>query len=412
MTPAKLNKPVHVLKFGGTSVATPNLIRDAAQRIGQRRAAGCHVVCVVSAMGDTTDELNTLAQQLSSQPQRRELDVLLSAGEVQSMALLSIALTELGVPAISFTGQQGGIVTDDRHSEAKILRIDPDRVVEALHGDHVVVLAGFQGIDQHEEITTLGRGGSDTTAVAMAAALGAERCEILTDVPGVFTADPRLVPSAVQIEALSYDEMLEMANLGARVLHGRSVEIARRFNVPLVVASATEDRPGTRITGKGELMEEVVVRAVTDDRDVRKISILAVPDQPGIAARVFNVLGEFDINIRLIVQAQSHEGLNDITFIVPGSASLEESDLQRMVQEVGGESWLIDDDVALLNIVGEGISREPGIAGKIFSVLAEQEINIDLISSSNLVITCVVREKDLARGARSLHQALIETDTS
>jgi aspartate kinase len=412
MTPAMLKKPVHVLKFGGTSVATPNLIRDAAKRIGQRRAADCHVVCVVSAMGDTTNELNTLARKLSSQPPRRELDVLLSAGEVQSMALLSIALTELGVPAISFSGQQGGIVTDDRHSEAKILRIDPDRVVEALHRDHVVVLAGFQGIDQHEEITTLGRGGSDTTAVAMAAVLGAERCEILTDVPGVFTADPRLVPSALQIEALSYDEMLEMANLGARVLHGRSVELARRFNVPLVVASATEDRPGTRIIGKGELMEEVVVRAVTDDRDVRKISILAVPDQPGIAARVFNVLGEFDVNVRLIVQAQSHKGLNDITFIVPGSTSLQESDLQRVVEEVGGDSWLIDDDVALLNVVGEGISREPGIAAKIFSVLAEQEINIDLISSSNLVITCVVPEKDLARGVRSLHQALIETDAS
>lgn len=412
MTPEMLKKPVHVLKFGGTSVATPDLIRDAARRIGQRRADDCHVVCVVSAMGDTTNDLTSLAKKLSTRPSRRELDVLLSAGEVQSMALLSIALTELGIPAISFTGQQGGIVTDDRHSEARILRIDPDRVVEALHSDHVVVLAGFQGIDQRDEITTLGRGGSDTSAVAMAAALGAERCEILTDVAGVFTADPRLVPGALQIEALSYDEMLEMANLGARVLHGRSVEVARRFEVPLVVASATEDRPGTRISGKEDSMEEVVVRAVTDDRDVRKISILAVPDQPGIAARVFSVVGEFGINVRLIVQAQSHEGLNDITFIIPGSKALQESDLQKVVQEVGGDSWLIDDDVALLNIVGEGISREPGIAGKIFSVLAEQEINIDLISSSNLVITCVVPEKDLARGAIALHEALIETDDS
>ena len=412
MTPSQLKKPVHVLKFGGTSIATPELIRNAVQRIARRREEDCHVVCVVSAMGDMTNRLASLAHKLSSSPPRREMDVLLSAGEVQSMALLSIALSEQGFPAISLSGQQGGIMTDNRHSEARILHIDPERVVEALHGEHVVVLAGFQGIDQQQEITTLGRGGSDTSAVAMAAALGSERCEILTDVPGVFTANPRLVPGAKKIDALSYDEMLEMANLGAKVLHGRSVEVARRFNVPLVVASATEDQPGTRISRKEDSMEEVVVRAVTDDRDVRKISILGVPDQPGIAARVFNVVGEFGVNVRLIVQAQSHEGLNDITFIVPGKTPLQEADLQRVVKEVGGSSWLISDDVALLNIIGEGISREPGVAGKIFSILAEQQINLDLISSSNLVITCVVPEKDLARGATALHQALIETDSS
>lgn len=412
MTPSILTKPVHVLKFGGTSVATPDLIRNAAMRIAKRREEDCHVVCVVSAMGDTTNELTALASMISSKPPRRELDVLLSAGEVQSMALLSIALSELGIPAMSFSGQQGGILTDDRHSEARIIHIEPERVVEALHDNQVVVLAGFQGIDQHQEVTTLGRGGSDTTAVAMAAALESERCEILTDVPGVFTADPRLVANARKIDALSYDEMLEMANLGAKVLHGRSVEVARRFNVPLVVASSTEDQPGTRITRKDESMEEVVVRAVTDDRNVRKISILAVPDQPGIAARVFSVLGEFGVNVRLIVQAQSHEGMNDITFIVPGKTNLSESDLQRLVEEVGGKSWLINDDIALLNIVGEGIAREPGVAGKIFSVLADQQINLDLISSSNLVITCVVPEKDLERGATALHEALIETDNS
>lgn len=412
MTPSMLDKPVHVLKFGGTSVATPDLIRNAVQRIAARRAEDCHVVCVVSAMGDTTNQLTALAGQLSTSPPRREMDVLLSAGEVQSMALLSIALSDEGIPAISFSGQQGGILTDDRHSEARILQIEPERVVEALHSNHVVVLAGFQGIDQRQEVTTLGRGGSDTSAVAMAAALNSKRCEILTDVPGVFTADPRLVAGARKIDALSYDEMLEMANLGAKVLHGRSVEVARRFDVPLVVASATEDRPGTRISRKDDSMEEVVVRAVTDDRDVQKISILAVPDQPGIAARVFSVLGEFGINVRLIVQAQSHEGLNDITFIVPGKATLSEENLQRLVEEVGGNSWLVNNDVALLNIVGEGIAREPGVAGKIFTVLADQQINLDLISSSNLVITCVVPEKDLQRGATALHEALIETDNS
>lgn len=412
MTPSMLDKPVHVLKFGGTSVATPELIRNAAQRIAARRAEDCHVVCVVSAMGDTTNQLTALAGQLSTSPPRREMDVLLSAGEVQSMALLSIALSDQGIPAISFSGQQGGILTDDRHSEARILQIEPERVVEALHSNHVVVLAGFQGIDQRQEVTTLGRGGSDTSAVAMAAALNSKRCEILTDVPGVFTADPRLVAEARKIDALSYDEMLEMSNLGAKVLHGRSVEVARRFDVPLVVASATEDQPGTRISRKDDSMEEVVVRAVTDDRDVQKISILAVPDQPGIAARVFSVLGEFGINVRLIVQAQSHEGLNDITFIVPGKTTLSEENLQRLVEEVGGDSWLVNNDVALLNIVGEGIAREPGVAGKIFTVLADQKINLDLISSSNLVITCVVPEKDLQRGATALHEALIETDNS
>ncbi len=412
MTPSELNKPVVVLKFGGSSIATPNLIRNAAQRIARCRSEQKHVVCVVSAMGDTTDQLSSLAREVSSNPSCREMDVLLSAGEVQSMALLSMALTELGVPAISLTGQQGGILTDDRHADARILRIDPARVVESLHEDHVVVLAGFQGTDEQLEITTLGRGGSDTSAVAMAAALEAERCEILTDVPGVFTADPRLVPSAKQISTLSYDEMLEMANLGAKVLHGRCVELARRFQVPLVVASATEELPGTRIVGKDESMEEVVVRAVTDDRDVQKVSILSVPDKPGIAARLFSALGDQGINVRLIVQAQSHEGHNDITFIVSGETLMEKSNLEAVVDQVGGTSWIVDDDVALLNIVGEGIQREPGVAGKIFTVLAEQQINLDLISSSNLVITCVVKEKDLARGAKALHDALIETDNN
>jgi len=411
MTPSELKKPVLVMKFGGTSVATPALIKNAAQRISRCREDDLHVVCVVSAMGDTTNQLTSLAREISRRPSSREMDVLLSAGEVQSMALLSMALTELGVPAISFTGQQGGILTDARHADARILHIDPARVVEALHHDSVVVLAGFQGIDEQQEITTLGRGGSDTSAVAMAAALGAERCEILTDVSGVFTADPRIVPGAHQIDSLSYDEMLEMANLGAKVLHGRSVELARRFEVPLVVASSTEDLPGTRIIGKDKKMEEVVVRAVTDDRNVRKVSILAVPDEPGIAARLFSGLGAQGVNVRLIVQAQSHEGHNDITFVVPGDTLIDKKDIETVVSEVGGSSWIVDDDVALLNIVGEGISREPGLAGKIFSVLAHNQINLDLISSSNLVITCVVPEKDLVRGARALHEALIETDS-
>ncbi|HIA26673.1 MAG TPA: aspartate kinase [Planctomycetes bacterium] len=410
MNPPDLGKPIWVMKFGGTSVASPELILNAVKRIRQRREQGYHVVTVVSAMGDTTDRLLKLASKLSQRPSRRELDVLLSAGEVQSMALLSISLEDAGLPAISFTGQQGGIRTDGHYSEAKILEIDPARIVNELKQERVVVVAGFQGVDHRDDITTLGRGGSDTSAVALAAVLGASNCEILTDVDGVFTADPRLVPNARLIESVSYDEMLEMASLGASVLHGRSVEVARRFKVPLSVASSTGEGPGTRIGMQGDEMEKVIVRAITDDRAVRKISILGVPDKPGVAAHVFRVLGDQGVNVRLIVQAQSHDGHNDITFVVPSDAPLEDSDLQNVVNTVGGKSWLMDDKVALLNVVGEGITREPGIAGKIFSVLAEEGVNIEAISSSNLVITCVVAEESLEKGARALHAALIETD--
>lgn len=412
MNPTELKKPIHVMKFGGTSVASPALIQNAAQRIAERQNAGVHVVCVVSAMGNTTDQLLSLAREISEHPPSRELDVLLSAGEVQSMALLSMALLEKGIAARSFTGSQGGIRTNTQHSEAKILHIDPDRIVSALARDEVVVLAGFQGHDERDEITTLGRGGSDTSAVAMAAALDADLCEILTDVSGVFTADPRIVEGARQITALGYDEMLEMANLGAKVLHGRSVEMARRFQVPLVVASATKNTPGTRISRKEDDMEKVEIRAVTDDRNVKKISLLSVPDTPGVAANIFGILGELGINVRLIVQAQSHDGNNDITFVVPGDTHINAEQLDDLVKQVGGENWIIDERIALLNIIGEGISREPGIAGSIFQILAAQQINLDLISSSNLVITCVVSEEDLIRGTRALHEGLIETDAS
>lgn len=403
--------PIWVQKYGGTSVATPELIRNAAKRIAARRAEGYRMVVVVSAMGDTTDRLVELAHTLSPNPPRRELDVLLSAGEVQSMALLGIALNEAGVPAISFTGQQGGIVTDGRHSDARIQRIEGDRIREQLAEDRVVVVAGFQGVAENEDITTLGRGGSDTSAVALAAALEAEACEILTDVPGVFTADPRVVPDAQQLDEISYDEMLEMANHGARVLHGRSVDLARRYQVKLAVASSTEpDNPGTSILKFEEqtMMESVVVRAVTQDANVTKVSVLRVPDQPGIAARLFSILGADGIVIRLIVQAQSHDNSNDITFIVPDDPPMSETIVEKAVAAVGGESYIIDSNVGQLSVVGEGIAREPGVAGKVFSILAEQGVNIDLISTSNLSITCVVPSDHLVSGAQALHAGLIQ----
>ena len=352
---------IWVMKFGGTSVATPDLMRNAVARIQERRNEGHRIVVVVSAMGDTTDRLLELARQLSAKPSRRELDVLLSAGEQQSMALLSIALEEAGIAAISFTGRQGGIRTDDRYSQARIVSIDPSRIHSELERNRVVVVAGFQGENEQQDVTTLGRGGSDTSAVALAAALDAKGCEILTDVDGVYTADPRVVPRARRLERLSSDEMLEMATFGARVLHGRSVELARRYNVPLVVASSTRSGPGTRIDPPKEEpeMEQVVVRAITDDPAVRKVSLLHVPDTPGVAAKVFQVLGEAQVPVRLIVQAQGSKKHNDITLILPSDAPLDEALLQKMVDIVGGESWLLDENVALLSVVGEGIAREP-----------------------------------------------------
>ena len=403
---------IWVMKFGGTSVATPDLMKNAVKRIAARRAEGHRVVVVVSAMGKTTDRLLELASALSPSPPRRELDVLMSAGEVQSMALLSIALEAEGIPAISFSGRQGGIRTDDRYSQARIVSIDPSRIHRELEQDRVVVVAGFQGENERQDVTTLGRGGSDTSAVAIAAALSARGCEILTDVDGVYTADPRVVPNARRIERLSSDEMLEMATLGARVLHGRSVELARRFDVPLVVASSTRNAPGTRIEPPAEeqKMEQVVVRAITDDPAVHKVSLVHVPDQPGVAAKVFEVLGAANIAVRLIVQAQSYERHNDITLLLPADAALDEGLLQQVVAAVGGESWVLDEDVALLSVVGEGIAREPGIAATIFRTLAAEGINIDVISTSNLVISCVVPESSLAPAARALHAALVETE--
>lgn len=403
--------PIWVQKYGGTSVATPELIMNAARRIQARCAEGYRMVVVVSAMGKTTDVLLSLAHSISPTPPKREMDVLLSAGEVQSMSLLCIALHELGVPAISFTGQQGGIRTDGRHSDARIQAVEGARIQGELDAGRVVVVAGFQGIAENEDITTLGRGGSDTSAVALAAALSAAGCEILTDVDGVYTADPRVVAGARRIERISYDEMLEMASHGAQVLHGRSVDLARRYQVPLTVASATQNTPGTQIGSYDESesdMESVVVRAITEDSDVRKVSVVKVPDRPGIAARLFSVLGTAGINIRLIVQAQSHDNTNDITFIVPSDAALSDDVLQRAVEAVGGEKYLVDDEVGLLSVVGEGISREPGVAGKVFAILAEQGVNIDLISTSNLYITCVVPIDQLQEGAQALHAGLIE----
>ena len=357
-------------------------------------------------MGDTTDDLLDLAHKVSDKSHPREMDMLLTAGERISMALVSMAVNDRGQEAVSFTGSQSGIVTDASHTRAKILEVKGDRIREELARGRVVIVAGFQGVSKDREVTTLGRGGSDTTAVALAAALRAESCEIYTDVDGVYTADPRVVPDARKLDQLSYDEMLELASLGAKVLHHRSVEIARRFRVPLHVRSSFHDGEGSRI-GKGGSMEQVVIRGIAHDPDVAKIALLGVPDRPGVAAEIFRAIGGQGVNVRMIVQASGSDGKNDVTFAV---GSHEVRGVLPLVEEVrkriGARAFVYDPDVAILSVVGEGLATSPGTAGEVFAALAAEKVNIDIISTSSITITCIVRKEDLDRAVKALHAAL------
>lgn len=377
-----------------------------ADRIVKTRRAGTDLVVVVSAMGDTTDDLLDLAHKVSDKSHPREMDMLLTAGERISMALVSMAVNDRGQEAVSFTGSQSGIVTDTSHTRAKILEVKGDRIREELVRGRVVIVAGFQGVSRDREVTTLGRGGSDTTAVALAAALRAEACEIYTDVDGVFTADPRIVPDARKLDGLTYDEMLELASLGAKVLHPRSVEIARRFRVPVHVRSSFHDGNGTFI-GKGGSMEQVVIRGIAHDPDVAKIALLGVPDRPGVAAEIFRAIGGQGVNVRMIVQASGADGKNDVTFAVGshevrGVLPLVEDLRKRM----GARAFVYDPDVAILSVVGEGLATSPGTAGEVFAALAAEKVNIDIISTSSITITCIVRKEDLDRAVKALHAAL------
>ncbi len=382
-----------VQKYGGTSVGSPDRIRAVADRIVQTRRLGADLVVVVSAMGDSTDDLIGLARQVTTRVHPREMDMLLTAGERISMALVAMAVNDRGQEAVSFTGSQSGIVTDTSHTRAKILEVKADRIREELKRGRVVIVAGFQGVSREREVTTLGRGGSDTTAVALAAAL-------------VYTADPRIVPGARKLQAISYDEMLELASLGARVLHNRSVEIARRFGVPIHVRSSFNANEGTRIT-KGALMEQVVIRGIAHDPDVAKIALLGVPDRPGVASDIFKDIGGHGINVRMIVQASGAEGKNDVTFAVGShDAQVVLPLVETMRKKLGARAFLYDPDVAILSVVGEGLATSAGTAGQVFDALAKAGVNIDLISTSSITITCMVREKDVERAVRSLHEAL------
>ncbi|TMQ63417.1 MAG: aspartate kinase [Candidatus Eisenbacteria bacterium] len=398
--------PLLVQKYGGTSVGTPERIHHVAERIVRTRRAGTELVVVVSAMADTTDDLLELAGKVSSNSHPRELDMLLTSGERISMALVAMAVNDRGQEAVSFTGSQSGIVTDTSHTRAKILEVKADRIREELKRGRVVIVAGFQGVSRDREVTTLGRGGSDTTAVALAAALGAEACEIYTDVDGVYTADPRIVPNARKLAELSYDEMLELASLGAKVLHNRSVEIARRFRVPIHVRSSFNWNEGSRIR-KGDLMEQVVIRGIAYDAEVAKIALLGVPDRPGVAAEIFREVGGHGVNVRMIVQASGADSKNDVTFAV---GSHDVRTVLPIVEEVrkrlGARAFVYDPDVAILSVVGEGLATSAGTAGEVFAALAEAKVNIEIISTSSITITCIVRKTDAERAIRSLHDAL------
>jgi aspartate kinase len=398
-----------VQKYGGTSVADPERIRAVAEHVAFTQSHGNDVVVVVSAMGKSTDNLIKLANEVSSIQPGRELDMLLTTGERVSMALLCMALAGRGIDAVSFTGSQVGIITDTSHGKAKILEVRGDRVREALAAGKVCVVAGFQGVSTANEITTLGRGGSDTTAVALAAALGADSCEIYTDVTGVFSADPRIVPQARKLLRISADEMLEMAGAGSKVLALRSVEFARNHNVPLHVRSSFTWEPGTWVTVSEEKepsVEDPIISGVVTDVSEAKVTVLGVPDHPGVSAALFEPLAQSNVNVDMIVQNTSTEGTTDISFTVPiADMGVAEQIVARVAGEIGAAGVTHDNDIAKLSLVGAGMKTSPGIAAKMFRVLADEQVNIEMISTSTIRISVVIATADLERAARALHTA-------
>jgi len=395
-----------VQKYGGSSVADAERIKSVAQRIAQAKAQGDQVVVVVSAMGDTTDELIELAYRVADQPSARELDVLLSTGEIVSSTLLTMALHSMGYQAISLTGAQAGIKTDATYSRARIVGIEAKRVVKELEKGNIVIVAGFQGITDAMDITTLGRGGSDTTAVALAASLRAEICQIYTDVEGVYTADPRLVPEAHQLAEIGYEEMLELASYGAKVVHPRAVELGELFNIPILVASSFTQNPGTLIHGGASMEVRNKVRSVTYDLDVAKITVVGVPDRPGIAASIFQPLAAAGISVDTIVQNASIENITDLTFTVAKSQSAKAMEVaEPIAKSIGARQCVSDSKLGTVSIVGTGMQNAPGYAARMFGALSEQGINIQLITTSEIRITCIIDEPKVKDAVRALHRA-------
>jgi aspartate kinase len=395
-----------VQKYGGSSVADAAKIKNVAKRIAQTKDKGNQVVVVVSAMGDTTDELIRLAYQINKRPDERELDMLLSTGEIISCTLLAMALEAMGYEAISLSGAQAGIKTDAIYSRARIQRVDPERITKELDKGNIVIVAGFQGITDDMDITTLGRGGSDTTAVALATSLGAEVCQIYTDVEGVFTADPRIVPKAQKLSEIGYEEMLELATYGAKVTHPRAVELGELFNVPILVASSFTDSPGTLIHGGGAMEVRNKVRGIAHDLDVAKITVVGVPDRPGIAASIFEPLAKANISIDTIVQNASINKITDLTFTVAKSQLAKAMDVVKPIaKSIGARECVSDAKLGKVSIIGTGMQNTPGYAARMFAALREKGINIELITTSEIRITCIIEEAKVKEAVKALHRA-------
>ena len=394
-----------VQKYGGTSIGDAERIKRVAERVVASADAGNRICVVVSAMGDATDDLTGLAAQVSSDPHERELDMLLTAGERISMALVSMAIIDLGREAVSFTGAQAGIITDATHGRARIVEVQANRVAEAVEAGTIAIVAGFQGVSTTDDVTTLGRGGSDMTAVALAAALRADVCEIYTDVDGVFTADPRVVPDARKLGAVSYEEMLELATSGARVLMSRCVETARNHGIPIHVRSSLSAAEGTWVTAEAERMEQAIIAGIAHDTSEAKVTILGVPDRPGIAARVFRPLADAGVNIDMIVQNVSAAGHTDISFTLPKEdLRRARTALEQVRVEVGASEVVTDDDIARISLVGAGMKTHPGVAADMFDALADAGINIEIISTSPIRISCVVRASEIERAVQVVHE--------
>jgi len=399
---------ITVQKYGGTSVADVDRIKNVARRVIKSKKPGEGLIVVVSAMGDTTDELIELAARINPDPSEREMDQLISTGEQISSALLAMAIEHDGAKAVSLNANQVGIQTDDSHTKARIFKIDPRKMFEELERDRIVVVAGFQGINIKKDITTLGRGGSDTTAVALAAVLNADSCEIYTDVDGVYTADPRIVPEAVKIEKICYDEMLELASLGTKVIQNRAVEFAKKFNVVLHVRSSFNEEPGTLVIEEvaDMSMEKVVIRGVSLNQEEAKLTITLVPDKPGIAARIFKSIAGANINVDMIIQNVSAKGFTDVSFTVPRpDLAKTRTLLEKIAAEIGAGEVNVEEKIAKVSIVGVGMKSHPGVAATMFETLAREKINIMMISTSEIKISCVVRSEDGDRAARALHRA-------
>jgi len=403
--PEKLKNKLIVQKYGGSSIADAAKIEKVAMRVVSYAKGGNKVVVVISAMGDTTDELVSLAKEINPNPSEREMDMLMSTGEQISCSLLAMAIHKRGVGAISFTGPQVGIITDTYHTQAKILKIETDRIKKELTGGNIVIVAGFQGLSTALEITTLGRGGSDLSAVAIAVSLKADLCEIYTDVEGIYTADPRVVSGAKKLKNITFDEMLELASLGAQVMHTRAIEVAKKFNIPIHVRGSFTKEEGTIIMGKTSFIEKPVVRGMTLTSNEAKLTLCNVPDKPGIAAHLFNELARKNINVDMIVQNVSHKKTTDISFTVPKKNLTKALKISKDIsRSIGAGEVISDETIAKVSIVGVGMKSHSGVAAKCFSVLARSKINIDMISTSEISISCVVKKAAGKKALKVLHK--------